>query len=93
MDDDYMPRPDDKKSLKFVIRGLPFYLSNADYNPTLAELSRSVLGQNMGKKLPEFRVEIKLLHAAINLYLKKDPARAGIIMRAITALNRVVHLR
>ncbi|KDR78446.1 hypothetical protein GALMADRAFT_243821 [Galerina marginata CBS 339.88] len=73
MDDDYTPRPDDKGALKFAIQSLAFYLSNADYNPMLAELSRSVLAQKMEEKHPNFRAKIELLHAAINLYLKKEP--------------------
>ncbi|KDR78466.1 hypothetical protein GALMADRAFT_1251601 [Galerina marginata CBS 339.88] len=73
MDDDDMPRPDDKVALEFAIRSLPFYLSNADCNPTLAELSWSVLDQKMGEKLPKLRMKIDLLNEAIDLYLKKEP--------------------
>ncbi|KDR78518.1 hypothetical protein GALMADRAFT_243913 [Galerina marginata CBS 339.88] len=53
MDDDHMFKHDNKRSLDFAIRGLPFYLSNADYNPKLVELSRSImmLNQEMKKKL------------------------------------------
>ncbi|KDR78482.1 hypothetical protein GALMADRAFT_1253177 [Galerina marginata CBS 339.88] len=73
MDDDHIPSPDDKEALEFAILSLPFYLSNADCNPKLVELSRSVLNQKMDAKLPELSEDIKLLHDAIGLYLKKEP--------------------
>ncbi|KDR78470.1 hypothetical protein GALMADRAFT_243861 [Galerina marginata CBS 339.88] len=108
MGDEDMPSPDNAEVLEFAISFLPFYVSNADYNPTLAELSRSVLTQKMEVKLPEFYVEIGLLHNAIKLYLEKTPSeaqadeaqtvvehpRAGKhIRRAITALNKVMRRR
>ncbi|KDR78570.1 hypothetical protein GALMADRAFT_243998 [Galerina marginata CBS 339.88] len=73
MGDEYMPSPDDKGALKFAIRSLPFHLSNADCNPKLAELSRSMLKQKMGEKLPELHEEIEQLSEAIDLYLKEEP--------------------
>ncbi|KDR78433.1 hypothetical protein GALMADRAFT_1249933 [Galerina marginata CBS 339.88] len=70
VDDEYMPEPNDKRALEFVISALPFYLSNADYNPMLAGLSRSTLTQKIEEKLPELHAKIKLLYDATHLYLQ-----------------------
>ncbi|KDR78558.1 hypothetical protein GALMADRAFT_243978 [Galerina marginata CBS 339.88] len=58
MNDEYMPIPDDEEALKFAISTLPFHLSNADYIPELAELSRSVLAQKIVEKMPKFHAKI-----------------------------------
>ncbi|KDR78526.1 hypothetical protein GALMADRAFT_1254369 [Galerina marginata CBS 339.88] len=58
MGDEFMPSPDDEEVLGFAISGLPFYLSNADYNPKLVELARSVLDPKMEEKLLELYEEI-----------------------------------
>ncbi|KDR78521.1 hypothetical protein GALMADRAFT_243915, partial [Galerina marginata CBS 339.88] len=73
MYDDYMPRADDWGSWYFAISSLPFYLSNAEYNPNLVELSCSMLDQKMEEKPPKVQAKIELLHDAIDLYLKKEP--------------------
>ncbi|KDR78427.1 hypothetical protein GALMADRAFT_1249480 [Galerina marginata CBS 339.88] len=76
--DDYMPKPDDEGALDFAIRSLPFYLSNADYNPKLVEPARSMLDHKIEEKLLELyeeieHEEINQLCEAIELYLKKEP--------------------
>ncbi|KDR78478.1 hypothetical protein GALMADRAFT_1252246 [Galerina marginata CBS 339.88] len=80
MDDNHMPEPDDEGALVFAILGLPFYLSNADYNSKLVELSRSMLNQKMKEQLHELHEDIDIEHEkieqlceAIDLYLKKEP--------------------
>ncbi|KDR78420.1 hypothetical protein GALMADRAFT_1249467 [Galerina marginata CBS 339.88] len=74
-DDEDMPSPspDDEEILEFAISTLPFYLSNAEYNPKLAELSLSMLDQKMEDKLPKLHEEIGLLCEVIDQYLKKEP--------------------
>ncbi|KDR78488.1 hypothetical protein GALMADRAFT_1252766 [Galerina marginata CBS 339.88] len=81
MDDDHMPSPANKsEALEFAILSLPFYLSNADYNSKLVELSRSMLNQKMKEQLHELHEDIDIEHEkieqlceAIDLYLKKEP--------------------
>ncbi|KDR78568.1 hypothetical protein GALMADRAFT_1256271 [Galerina marginata CBS 339.88] len=78
MGDEDMPSPDDKKALDFAISSLPFYLSNADCNPKLVELARSMLNPKMKEKMLELYEgveyeEIEQLWEAIDLYLKKEP--------------------
>ncbi|KDR78451.1 hypothetical protein GALMADRAFT_1250504 [Galerina marginata CBS 339.88] len=73
MGDEDMPNPDNEDVLEFAIRGLPFYLSNAVYNPELVELARSMLDQDMKEKLLELYEEIEQLCEAMDLYLKKEP--------------------
>ncbi|KDR78434.1 hypothetical protein GALMADRAFT_243807 [Galerina marginata CBS 339.88] len=73
MDDDHMPEPDHEGALDFAISSLPFYLSNADYNPKLVELFCSILYQETKEKLLDLYEEIDQLCEAIDLYLEKEP--------------------
>jgi len=53
--------------LEFAIKTLPFYLSRADYEPNLVIHAHSLLNQKIGKRKNK---RIRLLHEAIDLYLK-----------------------
>jgi hypothetical protein len=68
MDGEY-PIPDDE-TLEFVIQTLPFYLSRADYDPNLAIHAHSLLSRKVGEGKDKLHAEIRLLHKAIDLYLK-----------------------
>ena len=62
--------PPDDDTLKFAIETLPFYLSMADYEPDLAIHAHSLLSQKIGEGMDKLHGEIRLLHEAIDLYLK-----------------------
>jgi hypothetical protein len=69
-DDEHPIPPPDADTLKFATATLPFYLSNADYNPELAIYACSLLDQGIGEKQDKLHSEIMLLHETIGLYLK-----------------------
>lgn len=60
----------DDNTLKFAIETLPFYLSRADYGPHLAIHARSLLSYEIGEGKDKLHGKIRLLHEAIDLYLK-----------------------
>ena len=68
MDGEYhtVPLPDDD-TLLFAVDTLPFYLSRADYEPNLAH---SLLSQKIREGEDDLPWKIRLLHEAIDLYLK-----------------------
>jgi len=70
MDGEYDILPPDDHTLEFIIQTLPFYLSRADYEPTLAMQAHSLLSQKIGEGKDKLNCKISLLHEAIDLYLK-----------------------
>ena len=69
MDGEHILPPNDD-TLEFAIHTLPFYLSRADYEPNLTMHAHSLLGQKIGEGRDKLHGDIRLLHEAINLYLK-----------------------
>ncbi|KAF8813225.1 hypothetical protein BYT27DRAFT_7063445, partial [Phlegmacium glaucopus] len=79
-DDDGAPEYDDAmddrdevtraRALISVIHALPFYLSNADYTPELAGDANRLLKPVRHAKDDELHSALKVLHEAIELYLK-----------------------
>jgi len=66
----YHVLPPDDDTLEFAIKTLPFYLLRADYEPNLAIHAHSLLSQKIGEGKDKLHEEIRLLHEAIDLYLK-----------------------
>ncbi|KDR68476.1 hypothetical protein GALMADRAFT_1032540 [Galerina marginata CBS 339.88] len=63
----------DRKILAFSINILPFFLSKADYRPTLDRLARTLLNYKTGDMLDNLQPEMETLHDGIYLYLSKRP--------------------
>ncbi|KAF8811008.1 hypothetical protein BYT27DRAFT_6470384 [Phlegmacium glaucopus] len=59
-----------EKALIYAIDALPFYLSNADYTPELARHAIRLLSYEFGANDDELHSALKVLHEAIELYLK-----------------------
>jgi hypothetical protein len=70
MDGEYHILPPDNDTLEFAIKTLPFYLSRADYEPNLVTRAHSLLSQKIGEGMDKLHLEIRLLHEAIDVYLK-----------------------
>ena len=70
MDGEYHILPPDDNTLDFVIQILPFYLSRADYESNIAIHAHSLLSQKIGEGMDKLHEKIRLLHEAIDLYLK-----------------------
>ena len=70
MDGEHRILPPDDEALEFVMKTLPFYLSNTDYEPNLAIHAYSLLSQKVREGNDELHEEIGLLYEAIYLYLK-----------------------
>jgi hypothetical protein len=70
MDDEHHILSPDDDTLEFAIGTLPFYLSRADYDPNLAIHAHSLLSRKVGEGKDKLHAEIRLLHEAIDLYLK-----------------------
>jgi len=66
----YMRVLPDNDMLDFAIDTLPFYLSRADYEPNLAIHAHSLLSQKIREGEDELLWKRRLLHEAIDLYLK-----------------------
>jgi hypothetical protein len=70
MDGEYHIVTPDDETLEFAIGTLPFYLSRADYEPNLAMHTHSLLSRKVEEGKDKLHAELRLLHEAINLYLK-----------------------
>ncbi|KAF8810999.1 hypothetical protein BYT27DRAFT_7231790 [Phlegmacium glaucopus] len=64
---------EDYMALISAIDTLPFYLSNADYTPKLARRANRLLSYKIKLKDVALHSALKVLHEAIDLYLKKIP--------------------
>jgi hypothetical protein len=64
------PPEGDDDTLEFVIQTLPFYLSRENYEPNLAIHAQSLLSQKIGEGKDKLHGKLRLLHEAIDLYLK-----------------------